>query len=71
MNTYYEDTCDVKCNDNDMNVKAEVLDFKRGYMLTVSINRQIKLNLRYNTGTKMYVGSKAGMEFSSFGPKNI
>lgn len=68
MSLVYEETCEVICTDNDKMVIAEVLNFRINQELSVSINRSIKVNMRYNPKHKIYIGSAAGLEFTSDGP---
>jgi hypothetical protein len=65
----YADTIEVKNLDNGKIVKAEILDFKPENSLSVSIDRQIKLILRYDKKKKQYLGQAANMEFVSSGPE--
>lgn len=64
----YSDTVELTCLENNKILKGEVLDFKPAYMLTVSIDRKIKLVMRYNTGKKTYLGRVGSLEFSTGGP---
>tara|TARA_R110000868_G_scaffold4177_1_gene25939 strand:- start:1514 stop:1747 length:234 start_codon:yes stop_codon:yes gene_type:complete len=65
----YSDTCEIVNTNNSAVVVAEILEFKPSFVLTVSINRSIKVVLRYDTVLKLYVGNMAGMEMTSTGPK--
>lgn len=67
----YADTVDVKSMESGKTVQAEVMDFKPENSLSVSINRQIKLILKYNKHTKQYLGRAANMDFVSAGPEKI
>lgn len=69
IKTTYDDKCVLHNTDRNQNVEAEVLEFKPGVYLSVSVQRQIKLKLMYNAKTKVYVGSMAGYEFTTQGPK--
>jgi hypothetical protein len=71
MQQLYEDTCKVTDTDSGKTLDAEILDFKRGYMLTCSVNRQVKIIMRYNNGSKNYTGRVGSMEFTSTGPKEV
>jgi len=64
----YNDIVDLTCTNNDKAVKGEILDFKPAYMLTVSIDRKVKLVLRYNTEKKLYIGNVGALEFITQGP---
>jgi len=68
---HYNDMCDITCTNNNNTITAEVLEYKPRKMLTASVNRQIKVLLRYNDATKDYRGSAAGMQFESAGPDQI
>jgi hypothetical protein len=65
----FSDTVNITCLENNKTVLAEILDFKRAYMLTVSVDRKVKLNLRYNTEKKLYIGNVGNLEFITEGPK--
>jgi hypothetical protein len=65
----YDDTVKLHCTDNSKIIDAEVLDFNPRHVLTVSVQRAIKLILKYNAAGDNYVGSMAGMEFTTQGPK--
>lgn len=65
----YKDTAEITNVDSGKKLTGEILDFKPAYMLVVSIERQVKVTLRYNTGKKLYVGNVGSLEFTSPGPK--
>ena len=67
----YEDTCKLKNTNNGVVVTAEVMDFKPQRMLTVTLNRSVKVSLNYLERTNIYVGTMAGVEFTSDGPKEV
>jgi hypothetical protein len=64
---YIGDNCTVLCENNNKSVDAEILDFKEHQMMSVSINRSLKLTLSWNG--KIYEGRMSGMTFVSSGPK--
>jgi hypothetical protein len=66
--TEYKDTVILTCLENNKTVKGEVLDFKPAYMITVSIDRKVRVVMRYNTDKKLYLGKVGSLEFSSTGP---
>lgn len=65
---YYDNEAMVKCTDNGKEVTANVIDFRPQVYLTVNVNT-VSVNLQYVTKFNHYVGSMAGMEFISSGPK--
>lgn len=65
----YEEVCKVKCVDNDQTVDADVLDFKPQVLLSVSLNKSIKLILKYSLKSDEYQGELYGRTFISKGPK--
>jgi len=65
----YKDTATLVCLENDKIIQSEVLDYKPAYMMTVSIERKIRVVLRYNTSKKLYTGNVGSLEFSSNGPE--
>lgn len=71
MNTKirFEDTCQVTCEDNGKTVTADVLDFKEGKTLSVSLNKSLKLVMPWNG--RVYEGKMSGMSFVTNGPKGI
>lgn len=69
--TEYEETCEVQCQDNGRRVIAELLSFRPNEHLTVAIGRAIKLHMTWNKNTNNYVGTSAGMEFISTGPRSV
>lgn len=70
--TDYADTCVVTNTDHGKTVDAEILRFVPEKILDVSLNRSVKLSLRWQvspSGAGLYVGNQAGMEFTSTGPE--
>jgi len=67
----YSDTAEITCTENNQSLTGEILDFKPEQSLSVSINRQAKVILKYNTRNKNYIGKVGTMEFVSDGPKEI
>ena len=70
-NFYYEDEVDVDCTDTGNTVRGDVVEYRPGEYLSVSIARKIKINLQFNAQHGIYIGSSAGMEFQSAGPRKI
>ena len=70
MNESYAKECIVECTDNGKTLKVETGDFKPESFLTVYMNT-VKVNLQYDTKHKIYVGSMAGLEFITEGPKLV
>lgn len=71
MNTKvrFEDTCSVVCEDNGRTVTADVLDFKEGKTISVSLNKSLKLVMPWNG--RVYEGKMGGMSFITHGPKGV
>jgi len=67
--TDYDDHCEVYNFDSGKTVTADVLNFQPERSLTVSINKSIKVILKYQQRGHKYIGSAAGFEFWSDGPK--
>lgn len=63
----YSDVCKLRNTNNGIEVDAEIIEFKPGKILVVSLNKSIKLTLKHNG--KIYVGTMAGVEFTSSGPQ--
>jgi hypothetical protein len=69
MSVRYEEICSVHCTENGQSVIADILDFKPQVILVVSLNKSIKLTLRYVPRHENYQGSMYGREFTTKGPK--
>jgi hypothetical protein len=65
----YDEICQVKCVDNGEVVTADILDFKPQLLLSISLNKAIKLMLKYNAKGDEYQGEMYGRTFVSKGPK--
>lgn len=65
----YDETAQVKCVDNGQTVIADVLEFKPQVMLSISLNKSIKLVLKYSNQSDEYQGDLYGRTFVSKGPK--
>ena len=71
MRVEYADTCEIYNTDRDKTMTVEVLDFFPQKKLVVSVQRSVKVTLTYNEYHKVYIGSMAGMEFTSTGPQEF
>ena len=71
MKQYIEETCKVECFENGKIVTADILDFKEGKTLSVSLNKSLKLVMPWNG--QIYEGRMSGLTFTSKGPiiKNV
>jgi len=65
----YDDKTKVTCVDNGQTVDAEVLEFKPQSLLSISLDRKIKLVLKYAAKSDEYQGELYGRTFVSKGPK--
>jgi len=65
----YDETAQVKCVDNGQTVTADVLEFKPQVLLSISLNKSIKVVLKYSTNSDEYQGELYGRTFVSKGPK--
>ena len=65
----YDETAQVKCVDNGQTVTADVLEFKPQVMLSISLNKSIKLVLKYSIQSDEYQGDLYGRTFVLKGPK--
>jgi len=68
-NTSYDDTVKITCTDNGRIVDGDILNFKQQHYIDVSLNKSLKIHLNYNEKQKIYIGSMAGLEFTTTGPK--
>ena len=66
MKKYIEETCQASCVDNGKVVDADVLDFKEGKTLSVSLNKSLKMIMPWNG--QVYEGRMSGLTFTSKGP---
>jgi len=68
MRTVYDDHCTIHNTDRDRTMNVEILEFSPEKKLVVSVERSVKLTLSYDSSHHVYVGSMAGLEFTSLGP---
>jgi hypothetical protein len=66
----YDENCKVTCVDNNETVTADILDFKPQLLLSVSLNKSIKMVLKYAAKSDEYQGDLYGRTFVSKGPKS-
>jgi hypothetical protein len=62
----HSDTCQVKQVASNKLVEAVVQDFNECEMLTVILNKSVKMAMKWNG--RVYEGRMAGMDFISNGP---
>lgn len=67
----YQDTVEVTSTNSGAAVLAEILEFKPKNTLSVSVNRQIKIIMKYDETKGQYLGRTGNLEFMSHGPKEI
>lgn len=67
MKQYIAEVCSVTCEDNGRTMQADILGFKNHQYLTVSLEKSLKLELRWNG--KIYEGRMGKFSFVSVGPK--
>jgi len=60
IRTEYADKILLECTENGQTLEAEILDYRPAHMITCSVNRQVKVYLRYNSADKNYAGSVGG-----------
>lgn len=65
----YDEDCKVTCVDNGKVVTADVLNFSPQKTLSVSLDRSVKLVLKYSEKNDEYQGDLYGRTFVSNGPK--
>ena len=66
----FEDTCIVQNIKTDITATGEILNFREKEFISLTINRSVKLHLKWNERAGVYVGNVAGMEFQSDGPES-
>ncbi len=67
--TRFEDVCEVENIKTGQTETGEILTFREEEFISLTIRRAVKLRLNWNEHAGVYVGSMAGMEFQSEGPK--
>jgi hypothetical protein len=65
---YIDDTCEIICEDNGRKMVADVISFSKNKLLTVSVERSLKLSLSWNG--KVYEGNMGKLSFVSNGPQS-
>lgn len=58
--------CEILCEDNGRKMVADILSFKEHQYLTVSLEKQLKLEMKWNGN--IYEGNMGRMSFTSEGP---
>lgn len=66
--SYFSTNAQVTCTDNGKTMEADVVDFRQGVYLVVSVST-VRVNLQYDAKHQHYVGNMSGLEFVSFGPE--
>jgi hypothetical protein len=76
--TEYADTCEVTNTDRGRTVTGEILNFVPQKLLDVSVDRSVKISMRWQPAPNknfdydgLYIGSVSGMEFTSHGPEQV
>lgn len=67
----YETKCTVRCTDNMKRYAADVLDFQPKSKLVISIDKKIRMEMRYNPRSTMYICNQSGLEYTSSGPRQL
>lgn len=66
MKQFVENTCEILCEDTGRKVVGELLFFKQHQNVVVSIDRQLKLDLKWNGS--FYETKSVGLQFTTDGP---
>jgi hypothetical protein len=66
MKQVVEHTCEIMCEDNGRRMVGEILSFREHDHCAVSVNRQIKLDMKWNG--QVYEARNAGLSFTTDGP---
>ncbi len=61
------DTCEIICEDNGRKMVGHILSFKENQYLTVALEKELKLELRWNK--RIYEGHMGRLSFVSEGPE--
>lgn len=67
--TRFDDTCEITGVSNGATVTGEILTFREKDVIIATIQRSAKVTLHWQEHANAYVGSLAGVEFQSPGPK--
>jgi len=65
--TRHSDKCMVTCVSSKKSSEADVMEFTDRKHLVVSLNRSVKLTMKWNG--RCYEGRTAGLDFETAGPK--
>lgn len=66
MKRIAENTCEIMCEDNGRRMVGEILSFREHDHLAVSVDRQIKLDMKWNG--YVYEAKMAKLSFTTDGP---
>ena len=66
MKKIVEHTCEIMCEDNGRRMVGEILSFREHDHCAVSVDRQIKLDMKWNG--YVYESKMAGLSFTTDGP---
>ena len=66
----YEDTCEITGIKNGLSAIAEILTFRDKDVIIATLQRSAKVTLHWQPHANAYIGSMAGVEFRSAGPKS-
>lgn len=66
MKQIVESTCEIMCEDNGRRMVGEILSFKEHDHVAVSVDRQIKLDMKWNG--QVYEAKSAKLSFVTDGP---
>ena len=65
----HDSSVTVTCSDNGKSNHADVISYIPEQKLIVSLNRSIRLEMRYNSKNNLYMANQSGLEFVSKGPQ--
>ena len=66
MRQIVENTCEIMCEDNGRRMVGEILSFRNHDHIAVSVDRQIKLDMKWNG--QVYEAKMAKLSFTTDGP---
>lgn len=66
MTRYVEHTCEIMCEDNGRRMVGEILSFREHDHVAVSVDRSIKLDMKWNG--HVYQANMAKLSFVTEGP---
>lgn len=68
--TEFADTCEITGIKTGVVTTGEILKFKENEVIIATIKRSARVTLHWKDHANLYIGSMAGIEFTSPGPES-